>query len=36
VPALTGGIVAIGAFAAEQYRPEEVSKGLVQRLLPTS
>jgi len=35
VPALTGALVAIGAFAAEQYRPEEVSKGLVQRLLPS-
>ena len=35
VPALTGAILAISAYAAEQYRPEEVSKGLVQRLLPT-
>jgi len=34
VPALTGSIAAIGAYAAEQYRPEEVTKGLVQRLLP--
>jgi hypothetical protein len=34
VPALTGALLAIGAYAAEQYRPEEVSKGLVQRLLP--
>ncbi|WP_439030614.1 hypothetical protein [Gordonia terrae] len=33
VPALTGAIVAIGAFASEQYRAEEVSKGVVQRLL---
>ncbi|TFV57042.1 hypothetical protein E4P42_16710 [Mycobacterium sp. PS03-16] len=36
VPALTGTLTAIGAYAAEQYRPEEVSKGLVQRLLPGS
>lgn len=35
VPALTGTLLAIGAYAAEQYRPEEVGKGLVQRLLPT-
>jgi hypothetical protein len=34
IPALTGAITAIGAYAAEQYRPEEVSRGLVQRLLP--
>lgn len=34
VPALTGTLLAIGAYAAEQYRPEEVAKGFVQRLLP--
>jgi hypothetical protein len=34
VPALTGALLAIGAYAAEQYRPEEVTKGLVARLLP--
>jgi hypothetical protein len=34
IPALTGGILAIGSYAAEQYRPEEVSKGVLQRLLP--
>ena len=34
VPALTGGIVAIAAYADEQYRPEEVSRGVIQRLLP--
>lgn len=34
VPALTGALVAIGAYAAEQYRPEEVGRGIVQRLLP--
>jgi hypothetical protein len=33
IPALTGGIAVIGAYAAEQYRPEEVSKGLVQRII---
>ncbi len=32
VPALTGAIVAIGSFAAEQYRPEEVGRGLLQRI----
>jgi hypothetical protein len=31
-PAITGTIVAIGAYASEQYRPEEVSKGVVQRV----
>lgn len=35
VPALTGALTAMGAYAAEQYRPEEVSRGLVQRLLPS-
>ncbi len=32
VPALTGAIVAIGSFAAEQYRPEEVGRGLLNRI----
>ena len=31
-PAITASIVAIGAYASEQYRPEEVSKGVVQRV----
>ena len=31
-PALTASIVAIGAYASEQYRPEEVSRGVVQRV----
>ncbi len=35
VPALTGALTAIGAYAAEQYRPEEVSRGLMRRLLPS-
>jgi hypothetical protein len=34
VPALTGGLIGIAAYADEQYRPEEVGRGLVQRLLP--
>jgi hypothetical protein len=34
IPALTGALTAIGAYAAEQYRPEEVTKGIVGRLLP--
>lgn len=34
IPAATGALVAIGAFAAEQYRPEEVGRGALQRLLP--
>jgi hypothetical protein len=34
IPALTGGIVAIAAYADEQYRPEEVGRGVMQRLLP--
>lgn len=33
IPALTGSLLAIGAYAAEQYRPEEVAKGAVARLL---
>lgn len=35
VPALTGALTAIEAYAAEQYRPEEVSRGLGRRLLPS-
>lgn len=34
VPALTGGLVVIGAYASEQYRVSEVKPGIVQRLLP--
>lgn len=34
VPALTGGLVVISAYASEQYRVSEVKKGLVQRILP--
>ena len=34
VPALTGGLVVIGAFASEQYRVSEVQPGMLQRLLP--
>ena len=33
IPGLTGALVAIGAYASEQYRPEEVGKGVVQRIL---
>lgn len=33
VPAVTGAIVLIGAYASEQYRPEEVGKGVLQRVL---
>lgn len=33
VPAITGAIVLIASYANEQYRPEEVGKGVVQRLL---
>ncbi|WP_299572322.1 hypothetical protein [uncultured Williamsia sp.] len=32
IPALTGAIVATSAFAAEQYRPAEVGRGLLQRI----
>jgi hypothetical protein len=32
-PAVTASLVAIGAYASEQYRPEEVSRGVVQRVL---
>jgi hypothetical protein len=34
VPATTGALVAIGAYASEQYRPEEVTKGALRRVLP--
>lgn len=33
VPAITGAIVAISSYASEQTRPEEVRKGMVQRVL---
>jgi SLT domain-containing protein len=33
VPATTGALVAIGAYASEQYRPEEVTKGALRRVL---
>ena len=33
-PALTGGLVVIGAYASEQYRVSEVKTGVVKRLLP--
>ena len=31
VPAVTGALVAIASYASEQYRPEEVSRGVLQR-----
>lgn len=34
VPALTGGLVVIAAYASEQYRVSEVKTGIVKRLLP--
>jgi hypothetical protein len=34
VPALTGGLVVIAAYASEQYRVSEVKPGIVKRLLP--
>lgn len=34
VPATTGALVAVGAYASEQYRPEEVAKGALRRVLP--
>lgn len=34
VPALTGGLVVIGAYASEQYRASEVHKGVLQRVTP--
>ncbi|MBM7416467.1 MULTISPECIES: hypothetical protein [Nocardiaceae] len=33
VPALTGGVVAISAYASEQFRPEEVARGVVSRVI---
>ena len=33
VPALTGALVVVSAFAGEQERPSEVKKGIAQRLL---
>lgn len=33
VPALTGAIVAISSYASEQYRPEEVRRGMVRRVI---
>lgn len=33
VPALTGGLVVIGAYASEQYRVSEVKQGMVKRML---
>ena len=35
VPAMTGGLVVIAAYASEQYRVSEVKPGIVNRLLPT-
>jgi predicted component of type VI protein secretion system len=34
VPALTGGLVVIGAYASEQYRVSEVKPGVLKRVLP--
>jgi hypothetical protein len=34
VPALTGGLVVIGAYASEQYRVSEVTHGMLERLTP--
>ena len=36
VPAMTGGLVVISAYASEQYRVSEVKAGIVNRLLPNS
>jgi hypothetical protein len=33
VPATTGALVAVGAYASEQYRPEEVAKGALRRFV---
>ena len=33
VPATTGALVLIGAYASEQYRPEEVARGALRRVL---
>ena len=32
VPALTGGVVAVSAYASEQFRPEEVARGVLSRI----
>ena len=32
IPLVTGAIVAISSYASEQYRPEEVKKGVIQRV----
>src|SRR5215203_286027 len=34
IPALTGGLLVVNARMGEQQRPAQVTKGLVQRLLP--
>ena len=34
IPALTGALLVVNARMGEQQRPTQVSKGLVQRLLP--
>jgi len=36
VPAITGGIVGVSAYAGEQQRPSEVKRGLLNRLNPLS
>jgi hypothetical protein len=33
VPVLTGALVGVSAFASEQFRPEEVQRGIVKRVL---
>lgn len=35
VPALTGALVVVSAYAGEQQRPSEVHRGLLRRALPT-
>lgn len=35
VPAMTGGLVVISAYASEQYRVSEVKRGIVGRILPS-
>ena len=32
IPALTGGVVAVSAYASEQFRPEEVARGVLSRI----
>src|SRR4051794_5171893 len=34
IPAVTGGLVVVSAFAGEQQRPTEVKAGIVDRILP--